>query len=119
MRILLKKECYFVKMLYMIILTLEKTAKCKACVMAICLSIFFMVQPHRGQGYKHGTAGPDGSLTKALSPPRDPKRPQHVVRGHVVLLWGDSHGSTVHQPLSHSMVAATQSCQLCLGNYYL
>lgn len=80
---------------------------------------FFMVQPHRGQGYKHGTAGPDGSLTKALSPPRDPKRPQHVVRGHVVLLWGDSHGSTVHQPLPHSMVAATQPCQLCLGIYYL
>lgn len=80
---------------------------------------FFMVQPHRGQGYKHGTAGPDGSLTQALSPPRDPKRPQHVVWGHVVLLWGDSHGSTVHQPLPHSMVAATQPCQLCLGNYYL
>lgn len=43
------------------------------------VSLFFMIQSHRGQGYKHGTAGPDGSLTQALPPPRDPQRPQHVV----------------------------------------
>lgn len=43
------------------------------------VSLFFMIQSHRGQGYKHGTTRPDGSLTQALPPPRDPQRPQHVI----------------------------------------
>lgn len=55
-----------------------------------------LLQSCRRPRFHHGAPGSAGSTAQTLPPPRNPKRPQHVVWGHAVLFWSDRHGSSVH-----------------------